>query len=93
MISLFDAQELELLIAGLPNIDIEDLRSQTSYVGYEANESTILLLWDVLRDFSSEEKALFVQFVTGSSKLPAESGNYISFFILFQFHFLFSFII
>ena len=35
LISIFNEQELELLISGLPNIDIEDLRSNTEYHKYQ----------------------------------------------------------
>lgn len=34
LISIFDEQELELLIAGLPTIDIEDLKMNTEYHKY-----------------------------------------------------------
>ena len=34
LISIFDEQELELLIAGLPTIDIEDLKLNTEYHKY-----------------------------------------------------------
>jgi E3 ubiquitin-protein ligase HUWE1 len=35
LISIFDEQELELLISGLPTIDIEDLKSNTEYHKYQ----------------------------------------------------------
>jgi E3 ubiquitin-protein ligase HUWE1 len=66
----FDARELELLICGLPNIDIEDLRAHTTYSGYTQQSKVIKWLWSVLRQFSDPEKALFLQFVTGTSKVP-----------------------
>lgn len=37
LISIFNEQELELLISGLPNVDIEDLKSNTEYHKYQAN--------------------------------------------------------
>ena len=37
LISIFDEQELELLIAGLPTIDIDDLRTNTEYHKYTEN--------------------------------------------------------
>ena len=69
-VSVFDAHDLELLICGLPDIDIEDLRANTHYTGYRQSDETVRALWAVLRSFGKEEKALFVQFVTGSSKVP-----------------------
>ena len=51
-------------------MDVEDLRCHTSYTGYRSTDPTISALWFVLRNFTKEEMALFVQFVTGSSKVP-----------------------
>jgi len=36
LISIFNEQELELLISGLPTFDIEDLRANTEYHKYQA---------------------------------------------------------
>ena len=37
LISIFNEQELELLIAGLPTIDIDELKANTEYVKYNSN--------------------------------------------------------
>ena len=71
LISIFDAHELELLISGLPEIDLDDLRAHTEYQGYKATDAQVSFFWNVLRSFSKEEKALFLQFVTGTSKVSA----------------------
>jgi hypothetical protein len=72
MIGIFDSKELELLISGLPEIDIEDLKGNTEYHNYTKDSSVIIWLWEVLNEFSYEERAEFLQFVTGSSKVPLE---------------------
>lgn len=69
LISIFDAQELELLISGMPDVDIDDLRAHTEYHGYKSTDTQIEYFWNVLKSFNKEEKALFLQFVTGSSKV------------------------
>jgi E3 ubiquitin-protein ligase HUWE1 len=69
MISIFTPTELELLISGLPDIDIEDLRVHSDYHQYRATDDLIQWFWNVLRSFTREEKALFLQFVTGTSKV------------------------
>jgi E3 ubiquitin-protein ligase HUWE1 len=69
MISVFTPTELELLISGLPDIDIDDLRIHTDYHQYRAADEIIQWFWNILRGFSREEKALFLQFVTGTSKV------------------------
>jgi len=72
LISIFDAQELELLISGLPDIDLDDLQANTDYSGYKPSDPPIVFFWNVLKSFSKEEKALFLQFVTGTSKVPLD---------------------
>ena len=70
LISIFNEQELELLICGLPTVDIEDLRVNTEYHKYQPQSLQIQWLWRALRSFSDAERARFMQFVTGTSKVP-----------------------
>ncbi|OMJ87502.1 hypothetical protein SteCoe_10754 [Stentor coeruleus] len=72
LVSIFDSKELELLISGLPTVDLEDLRVNTEYHNYTEDSQVILWLWEVLNEFSREERAEFIQFVTGSSKVPLD---------------------
>ncbi|XP_065656940.1 E3 ubiquitin-protein ligase HUWE1 isoform X2 [Hydra vulgaris] len=72
LISIFDEQELELLIAGLPTIDIEDLKMNTEYHKYTENSLQIQWLWRALRSFDQADRAKFLQFVTGTSKVPLQ---------------------
>ena len=72
LISIFDSKELELLISGLPEVDLEDLKNNTDYHNYSPDSMVIVWLWEVLDEFSHEERAEFIQFVTGSSKVPLE---------------------
>ena len=70
LIRLFDEQELELLISGMPDIDIDDWRGNTGYQGYTASSPQIQWFWRAVRSFTREERAKLLQFVTGSSKIP-----------------------
>lgn len=47
LISVFDDKELELLLSGLPTINLDDLRANTDYVNYQPNDQTILWFWEV----------------------------------------------
>ena len=42
----------------------------TEYQQYRTTDDVIVWFWDALRSFDREEKALFLQFVTGTSKVP-----------------------
>ncbi|KAL1349596.1 hypothetical protein HN51_026113 [Arachis hypogaea] len=72
LISIFNDRELELLISGLPDIDLDDLRANTDYSGYSAASPIIQWFWEVVQGFSKEDKARLLQFVTGTSKVPLE---------------------
>ncbi|XP_023545877.1 E3 ubiquitin-protein ligase UPL2-like isoform X2 [Cucurbita pepo subsp. pepo] len=72
LISIFNDKELELLICGLPDIDLDDMRANTEYSGYSAASPVILWFWEVVQSFSKEDKARLLQFVTGTSKVPLE---------------------
>ena len=70
LISIFNENEFELLISGLPEIDFDDLEKNTEYHGYGKKDQIIVSFWKVIKSFSKNQKALFVQFVTGTSKVP-----------------------
>lgn len=77
LVSIFNAQELELLVCGCPYIDLDDMEANTTYNNYSRLDPTIQALWNVLRRFSMEEKAKFLSFVTGSSKVPLEGFSHL----------------
>ncbi|KAK4483925.1 hypothetical protein RD792_011134 [Penstemon davidsonii] len=63
LISIFNDKELELLISGLPEIDLDDLRANTEYSGYSAASPAIQWFWEVpLEGFSA------LQGISGSQK-------------------------
>ncbi|PHH90609.1 hypothetical protein CDD83_3168 [Cordyceps sp. RAO-2017] len=70
LISIFNEQELELLISGLPDIDVEDWKSNTEYQNYTPSSQQIQWFWRAVRSFDKEERAKLLQFVTGTSKVP-----------------------
>jgi E3 ubiquitin-protein ligase HUWE1 len=72
LISIFNEQELELLLSGLPDINIDDLKANTEYHKYTATSLQIVWFWRALRGFDQTDRAKFLQFVTGSSKVPLQ---------------------
>ncbi|KAG1657432.1 Ubiquitin-protein ligase E3B [Nymphon striatum] len=70
---MFSSPELQRLISGdTTGIDIEDLRRHTLYYGgFHESHRVITWLWDILeKDFTQEERSLFLKFVTSCSKPP-----------------------
>ncbi|XP_045044578.1 E3 ubiquitin-protein ligase HACE1 isoform X4 [Desmodus rotundus] len=71
LVQLFDEFELELLLSGMPEIDVSDWIKNTEYTsGYEREDPVIQWFWEVVEDITPEERVLLLQFVTGSSRVP-----------------------
>lgn len=76
LLTVFDYQEVELMMCGLPSIDIEDWKKNTQYAGsfdgIKAKNSTCKMFWDIVEnEFDQEMKARLLQFVTGTSGVPS----------------------
>ncbi|KAA0170749.1 hypothetical protein FNF28_01291 [Cafeteria roenbergensis] len=72
LVSIFTESELELIICGLPTIDLDDLRANTVYQGFRPTDQVIRWFWAALRSFDEQDRARFIMFATGTSKVPLE---------------------
>ncbi len=76
LLTIFDFQELELLLCGLPNIDVDDWMENTCYSGVFLAESEMhevcSWFWEIVREMNEEVRAKLLQFVTGTSGVPAK---------------------
>ncbi|KAH0793163.1 E3 ubiquitin-protein ligase UPL1 [Histomonas meleagridis] len=70
-IRMFSPNELDLMICGIPKIDVEDLRVNCDFQPpYSINHPTIEMLFRVLHGWSNEQLASLLMFITGSSQVP-----------------------
>ncbi|PXF44012.1 E3 ubiquitin-protein ligase UPL1 [Gracilariopsis chorda] len=69
---IFNEVELELLMSGLPDIDMGDLKANVEYTGYTASSPQINWFWRCVSKMDQEDLARLVMFVTGTSKVPLE---------------------
>ena len=80
-----DERDLSLLISGIPTIDVDSWKEHTIVQGSrgggdsgasggssQEEQQVVSWLWDVLRQFSAEDKAKVLQFCTGMSRLPPQ---------------------
>lgn len=70
LINVFDERELELLIGGMSDIDMDDWSKFTDYRGYEKTDQVIEWFWQCIRGWPAEKKARLLQFTTGTSRVP-----------------------
>lgn len=79
-LSLFAPNDLQCLISGVnSDIDLSDLKRNVQYFGgFHGNHRLIKWLWDILENkFTSEERKLFLKFVTSCSRPPVLGFSYL----------------
>lgn len=70
LVNVFDERELELLIGGIAEIDVEDWKKHTDYRGYTESDEVIKMFWSTIRSWDGEQKSRLLQFATGTSRIP-----------------------
>ncbi|KAI1650174.1 HECT-domain-containing protein [Daldinia loculata] len=70
LINVFDERELELLIGGIADIDVDDWKKHTDYRGYTESDEVIQFFWQTVRSWDGEQKSRLLQFTTGTSRIP-----------------------
>jgi len=75
-LSVFTVQELELLMCGMPKIDLQDWKNNTIYSGTYAalkgDHPTVSLFWEAVKELTDEQMSKLLQFSTGTASLPVE---------------------
>ena len=71
--SVLSAKELELLLCGLPTINVDDWRGNAQYRGeYTRSSKNIKWFWQLVESLSNEKKARLLQFTCGTARVPVE---------------------
>ncbi|KAK9711986.1 NEDD4 E3 ubiquitin-protein ligase [Basidiobolus ranarum] len=70
LIVVFDEREVELLIGGIAEVDMDDWKKHTDYRGYTEQDQVIQWFWKCIKSWDSEKKSRLLQFTTGTSRIP-----------------------
>ncbi|XP_012939741.1 E3 ubiquitin-protein ligase NEDD4 [Aplysia californica] len=71
LLQIFDENEVELLMCGLQDIDVNNWKQYTAYKGeYNPNHPVIIHFWKCVYSFNNEMRSRLLQFVTGTSRVP-----------------------
>ncbi|XP_025832237.1 E3 ubiquitin-protein ligase HERC2 [Agrilus planipennis] len=76
LLSLFSAFELETMVCGSPDIQLSLLKSVATYKGVDGSAPLIHWFWDVMEEFSNQERSLFLRFVWGRTRLPRTIADF-----------------
>merc|ERR1712038_1276280 len=74
--SIFSASQLRDFYCGNPDIDVDLLQKIVEYEGYDEDDQVIKYFWEVLREMTSQERKLFLQFVWARSRLPMKESDF-----------------
>ncbi len=79
LLCVFDYQELELLMCGVPELNVDDWKKNTEYLGVYNRPNhknymhkVVRWFWEEVESMSPEERVRLLQFVTGSGRLPVQ---------------------
>ncbi|GCB70606.1 hypothetical protein scyTo_0005723 [Scyliorhinus torazame] len=75
LLSLLTAKQLEQMVCGLPEISVEVLKKVVRYREVDEQHQLTQWFWQTLEEFSNEERVLFMRFVSGRSRLPANTAD------------------
>ncbi len=75
------AEELEQMICGSLDFNIDDLMSKARYDGYEATDTAIVDFWAVVHDMTLAQKKQLLEFTTGSDRVPLKGLGELAFVI------------
>eukprot|EP01083_Nonionella_stella_P059475 155578_1 len=77
LLPLFTFSELEFMVCGKREIDVEFLKSNTRYKqGMKATDRPVKWLWEILHEFSHSDRQKFLRFVWGQSRLPLTQADF-----------------
>ena len=76
LLSLFTWDQLEVMVCGVPEIDIALLQKVTEYSQCSASDEHVKFFWRTLEDFNMEERSMFIRFTWGRSRLPLSAEGF-----------------
>lgn len=82
VMKLFKPHELMAVIVGNEDYNWEEFEQNAEYKnGYDSNDATIRMFWEVFHELSNEEKKKFLLFLTGSDRCPIQGMKGIKIYI------------
>ncbi|XP_026277054.2 E3 ubiquitin-protein ligase HERC2 [Frankliniella occidentalis] len=76
LLALFRGYELETMVCGSPDIPLALLKSVATYRGVDAGAPLVRWFWEVMEEFNTQERSLFLRFVWGRTRLPRSKADF-----------------
>ncbi|PRP79060.1 putative E3 ubiquitin-protein ligase HERC4-like isoform 2 [Planoprotostelium fungivorum] len=83
ILTLFRPEELEIIICGNKEQDLnfEELEKVTKYEGYTKDSRTVQFFWKYIHSLSIAKKKQFLEFTTGSARVPIDGLKSLPFIV------------
>ncbi|KAI9709409.1 MAG: hypothetical protein M1812_007686 [Candelaria pacifica] len=82
-VSLFNAEALQTMVEGIPDIDIDGLERVARYEEpYDSTQRVIKDFWIVVKNYPLKRQRQLLEFVTASDRVPANGVGSITFVIM-----------
>ena len=76
ILQILNWRQLEQIICGINNFDIDDFKKHTVYDGFDIDDQVIKWFWEWFENISEEDKFKYLRFVSGRTRLPQTNlGN------------------
>ncbi|CRL02239.1 CLUMA_CG015120, isoform A [Clunio marinus] len=76
LLSLFSASELQEMVCGSPDIPLGLLKTVATYKGIDSTSPLVQWFWEVMEEFTNQERSLFLRFVWGRTRLPRSIADF-----------------
>jgi E3 ubiquitin-protein ligase HERC2 len=76
LLSLFVGAELEMMVCGNPEINVDVLKTIATYKGISPSSQLVQWFWTTLENFTVNERSLFLRFVWGRTRLPRTVSDF-----------------
>lgn len=78
LLPLWTPEELELMICGPIELDVELLKRVTAYgPGVREDDEHVQFFWNMMERMTMEEKGDFLKFASACSRLPSSAGDHL----------------
>lgn len=76
VLKLMRWDSLERRVCGNPEVDVALLRSANDYENYSDSDQQIRWFWEILSEFSLEQRKAFLRFTWGRTRLPLTKAQF-----------------
>ena len=76
LLPLFTSSEMEVVICGNSTVNVDLLKRCTEYDGMDPSSDTVKYFWNIIDEFTNEERTAFLRFVWARSRLPTSVQDF-----------------